>query len=589
MNGPTPNKSLFQEWKIIWGLLAPKERRDGFWLLLLSFLNVGLDLLSLAAIFPVVLMVLEPNFWQSVDLPDNLKTWLLQWPIRTLQLGVILATMVLFLVKNGISVLIAHKNVGYFRSMIIRLVSQSYNKMIRGTTLQSFLQKHGGEDLQQLIFIPSSFANNVVRGAFQMLTEGLMMIILVGILVVYNPMAFVTAVIALSPGIGLLIWLRRRTSKKIGQNLKSLYNEYLSGIQESVAGYMDISLSGQIDTFQRLLYEKVAQFHRTHQRIQAMNMTTPRLVETTAVMGILSILTYLVAVEADTLSSTLTLGIYLAGSYRLIPSLNTILQALTFYTAHRYTIFEVRALIPAEETSSPLSLSFNHRIQLDHIAFQYGKETFSLEDITLEIQKGEKIALVGQSGSGKTTLIHLILGLFRPSAGRLVVDDTPLQEGHLDHWHTLVSYVPQNPMMLDGSIMENIAFGVPADQIDHEKLRQVVKLVELSDMIDQLPEGWNTPVGKDALRISAGQRQRLALARALYQDRPFMILDEVTANLDAKTEASILDTLVNLSHSDRTIMFITHRPKILDHCDAIWDLKDGRLQQIDRAQVTMTE
>ena len=306
-----------------------------------------------------------------------------------------------------------------------------------------------------------------------------------------------------------------------------------------------------------------------------LNATTPRLIETAAVIGIMSILGFLLLSEATAVRATVTLGIFLAGAYKLIPALTSLITAFTHFNTHRYTVAELHEFMPKPAPITPIT--FEGAVSLQQVSFRYGKDAFGLHHLTCTLERGQKVALVGPSGSGKTTLIHLLLGFFTPQQGSLQVDGKPLSPAEVRGWRQHVSYVPQNPLMLESSLAENIAFGIPEAEIEWERLTQVVQEAELEDLVAHLPEGLHTRVGTDGGTLSGGQRQRVALARALYQQRPVLILDEVTANLDEATEAAVLHTLVKLSHTQRTLLFISHRPQILAHCDAVWEIKAGEL------------
>ena len=234
--------TLGQDLRQSWQLLTSQERRQVVGLLVASLVTVALDLLSLAAILPVVLMVLQPDFWQSANLPAPLQEWLLSMPTRTLQFGILLTTIGLFSLKNGVGYWVQHRRISFFKALIVRLSEQSFEHIIDGTSLQAFLERHGGEGMQQLVFIPSSFANNVVKSLFTFFIEGSLLLVIIGIMLAYDPPVFLTALLALSPGVGLVFWLRRRTTARIGGTMKAVFNHYLQYVAETVRGYLDIAL-----------------------------------------------------------------------------------------------------------------------------------------------------------------------------------------------------------------------------------------------------------------------------------------------------------------------------------------------------------
>lgn len=570
---------LISHFRKSWAFLSPIERRKGFLLLAGSFLIIGLDLLSLAAILPVVLLVLNPDSWQSTPLPDFIIDILTDLPLRKMQIGILGGTFILFLVKNSLAYVIQKRKLQYYEGINIRLGGLAYEHIIDGITLQAYLEKHGGEDAQQLIFIPGNFVNKVFKGYFSLITEGLLMMVIIATMLWFDPWVFLTAFLALTPGIAALVYIRRKNTQRIGGKMKLLFNNYLQYVGESIHGYLDITIAGRKDYFLAEFLKRSHRFRKNQVEVTILSQSTPRVVEVTALFGILCIIFFLIYSNASLTETTFTLGVYLAGAFKLIPSINSLLTAYIQLNAHRYTIDEIEGMLPTIQEQKPLK-ELKNQIVLNNASFAYSAQSFGLVELNMTLNKGEKTALVGPSGEGKTTLIHLLLGLFRMQTGELRVDHTAIDLNNARSWRKQISYVAQNPLMLEASLLENIAFGIPREEIDVKKVIKIIKEVELESLVAQLKDGIGTTLGEGAKRISAGQRQRVALARALYQDRPIMIFDEVTANLDEDTEVALLDTLIKVSHHKKTMLFISHRPQILEHCDAVWELKNGKLNQV---------
>jgi ABC-type multidrug transport system fused ATPase/permease subunit len=185
---------------------------------------------------------------------------------------------------------------------------------------------------------------------------------------------------------------------------------------------------------------------------------------------------------------------------------------------------------------------------------------------------------VGPSGSGKSTLTDLLMGLLQPTSGRILIDDVPLTEANILLWQEQVAHVPQHIFLSDGSILENVAFGVPQKHIDVDRVREACRRAELLDTIDALPEGLNSTVGERGVRLSGGQRQRIGIARALYKQATVLILDEATSALDDAAEASIVDAVRRLGE-EYTVLMIAHRLTSLRHCEVIYRVENGRIGQ----------
>jgi ABC-type bacteriocin/lantibiotic exporter with double-glycine peptidase domain len=223
-------------------------------------------------------------------------------------------------------------------------------------------------------------------------------------------------------------------------------------------------------------------------------------------------------------------------------------------------------------------LEFNHEIKLDRVSFRYQPAApLVLDEFDLKIAKGSRIGFVGATGSGKSTLIDLIIGLLQPSSGQISVDGAPLADtGTRFAWQGNISHVPQNIYLVDGSLAENIAFGVPPKKIDRERVRLAAQRARIADFIESLDAGYNTRIGERGVRLSGGQRQRIGIARALYKHASILVLDEATNALDSDTETSVIESISNLGR-DLTLMMIAHRTSTLRGCDVMYKLEGGKI------------
>lgn len=200
----------------------------------------------------------------------------------------------------------------------------------------------------------------------------------------------------------------------------------------------------------------------------------------------------------------------------------------------------------------------------------------AISNLTLRVPAGAVVGLIGANGSGKTTLADLLAGLLVPDSGHIEVDGIVIDDTKRSSWQSTIGYVPQQIFLLEATLSENIALGVPAAQVDRARMRTAARLAQLEECVATLPNGYDTVLGKRGSTLSGGQRQRLGIARALYRDASVLIMDEATSALDAAAEQEIGDMLMVL-RKDRTIILIAHRLSTLRHCDAIYQLEDGRI------------
>jgi ABC-type bacteriocin/lantibiotic exporter with double-glycine peptidase domain len=322
----------------------------------------------------------------------------------------------------------------------------------------------------------------------------------------------------------------------------------------------------------------------------------------TFVVGFVS-LSLIIVERSDSLVSVL--GIFAIASVRIIPSASQLLTCMGVLRNNKPTLD--RLYLDLKELESPESLKYlkmsgnktntisNNRVHafidnlvIDQLNYSYpGAARQALKNVSLTIRKGESIALIGTSGAGKTTLSDVFLGLLIPQSGDIKVDGVSVYND-LRAWQNLIGYIPQSIFLMDDTIERNIAFGLPDDQIDKQKLDQAIKTAQLSELIEQLPEGIHTFVGENGVRLSGGQRQRIGIARALYYEREILVLDEATSALDNETESLISEALRELGRT-KTMIVIAHRLTTVEHCDRIYEMSNGEIVRSGSYQEIVVE
>jgi ABC-type bacteriocin/lantibiotic exporter with double-glycine peptidase domain len=276
------------------------------------------------------------------------------------------------------------------------------------------------------------------------------------------------------------------------------------------------------------------------------------------------------------------LGALALGAQRLLPLLQQLYGNWTFVAGSQAALIDVLDLLEQplpDDANQPTSapLEFRDEIHFDNLHFQYGSEgPWVLSGINLTIPKGARIGFVGSTGSGKSTALDLLMSLLEPTQGRILVDGQPISGKHRRAWQRAIAHVPQSIYLADASIAENIAFGVPPDQIDLDRVRQAANQAQIAEFIEGRPEGYSAIVGERGIRLSGGQRQRIGIARALYKQATVLIFDEATSALDSSTEEAVMSAIESLNR-DLTILIIAHRITTLRHSDLIVQLERGKI------------
>jgi ATP-binding cassette subfamily B protein len=229
-------------------------------------------------------------------------------------------------------------------------------------------------------------------------------------------------------------------------------------------------------------------------------------------------------------------------------------------------------------------LRFQKQIKLNELSFRYAPNTpWVLNNINLTIARGSRIGFIGTTGSGKTTLLDIVMGLLQPTEGTLEIDGKPVTLHNQRSWQVHLAHVPQAIFLADSTIEENIAFGVPRDQINHVRVTQAAQKAQIADIIETWPARYQTFVGERGIRLSGGQRQRIGIARALYKQADVIIFDEATSALDNETEQAVMRAIEGLSE-DLTVLIIAHRLSTLKNCTQIVELGGGGIRRIGTYQ-----
>jgi len=268
--------------------------------------------------------------------------------------------------------------------------------------------------------------------------------------------------------------------------------------------------------------------------------------------------------------------VFFIGLYRILPSLNRAVsyyQNIVFYRQSLNII--AKELEKIAEDLGNEKITFNEKIILKNLTFEYEKDKEILKDISLNIRKGERIAFVGESGSGKTTLVDSIIGLYKQKSGEIYIDDILLTDENLRSWRSSIGYIPQEVYLFDGTVEDNIVFG---REHDSHKLEEALKKAQIWEFL-QKKNGVKTIVGDKGIMLSGGQKQRLAIARALYNNPEILVLDEATSALDNDTEKEIMNEIYKASEN-KTLIIIAHRLTTLEGCNRIVVLKEGKIEKI---------
>jgi ATP-binding cassette subfamily B protein len=453
-------------------------------------------------------------------------------------------------------------------------------------TLYQPYSVHISRNSSEIISAISNKTNAIINNAlYPILAISSSSVLLIAILIALISINPVVAC-GLFFGFGLIyVVIIRATYRQLRLNSEAIAGEstkVIKALQEGLGGIRDVL----IDSSQELYCKIYRQSDLAFRRAQGSNQfvaASPRFFIEALGMVLIAIFAGFVASNSVTSDIAIPLlGTLAVGAVRLLPLLQQIFASWTSLVSGQSSVIDALTLLdqPLNTNFSikKQTLDFSKSIEFEGISFSHnqGKE-FILKNISLCIKKGEVIGFMGPSGSGKSTLLDIAMGLIMPSKGILKIDGETISKSNSSNWQKNIAHVPQNIFLSDVSIAENIAFGIPADLIDFTRMRDVIELAQMTEVISALPKGCQTQIGERGILLSGGQRQRLGIARALYKDSKVLILDEATSALDGKTENDFMTALVR-SNKDVTIIMVAHRLSTLKACDRIYELVDGEIR-----------
>lgn len=405
-------------------------------------------------------------------------------------------------------------------------------------------------------------------------------------IVIYDPVIAILGLFIFSLAYFLLYRLVRQKLESNGQELSEVSTQRFRLMNEGFGGIKDVLLLNRSHDFITRFHDSGKVFARAQGTNIAISQVPRYFIELIAFGAMISLVLVLIKVHSGNLGEVLpVLAVYALAAFKLLPALQQIYSSLSQIKGNTAAFEAIREDLEqsfesqktSHDTAVSTSVDLKKGIKLSDITFSYpGKERAAVNGVTITIPVNSVIGLVGSSGSGKSTLIDLLLGLLTPQQGSIYVDNICITKDNKRAWQDLLGFVPQSIFLSEGSVAENIAFGIPAKDISLEQVNKALNLANLTELVEQLPEGINTKVGERGVQLSGGQRQRIGIARALYHEAEVLVFDEATSALDGITEKTVMDAIHEFS-GQKTIIMIAHRLKTVEKCDLIYFMEQGKI------------
>ncbi|MEM7590562.1 MAG: ABC transporter ATP-binding protein [Cyanobacteria bacterium P01_A01_bin.83] len=458
-----------------------------------------------------------------------------------------------------------------------------------------YLEKNSSYVVDNVIEIANKFTV-IVQPLFVSVSNICISVSLFALLWYTNSTVMLILLVILLPVIVLINSFKQRV-RTWGQRNRKSKGQLIQTINHSLGGIKETRVIGCENYFKNQISFHTKELEVSQSHFFGFNILPRFLIEAVMLISIVSVISYFLFIGNEINELNSVLGVYALASMRFLPALSQVLGGINALRNNSYTIdqiyFDLRELKIVGGTQSPPSslinqparakylkpiekLKFYEEIRIENISFKYPNQSQdAIQDLTLTVRKGDSIAFIGKSGAGKTTLVDIILGLLIPHQGDIKVDHQSIYND-LRAWQNLVGYIPQSIFLADDTLRRNIAYGVPDELIDVDKLYQAVESAQLSEVLANLPNGIESRLGERGILLSGGQRQRVGIARALYHEREILVLDEATAALDYETEKLVTDAINALS-GEKTLITIAHRLSTVEKCDRIYELNRGQI------------
>jgi ATP-binding cassette, subfamily B, bacterial PglK len=578
----SPSPSTRKLLRGIWSKLSSRRRFQLYLLLLVMTASGVAELLSLGAVLPFLAVLSDPQqLWQQPLVHELASTV----GFASASQLVLPATLI-FVSASVLAGLVRLANLWLNGRLAAAVGSDLSCEAYRRTLYQPYSVHIQRNSAAVINGMTTHIALTVVaiRALLQLITSSIVSVgLIAGLFVIDAPVAL-GALSLFGTAYVVLATTARHQLRGNGLKIAEASNQQLKALHEGLGAIRDVLLDGSQSTYLQIY----RQADRPQRQLQAENYflaASPRYaLEALGLVAIALLGGVLVLQRGSGASVIPLLGTLALGSQRLLPALQQVYSSWAQLKGHNAAMQDVLAMLNQslpKQVAEPKPFPLREEIRLDEVFFSYDSEQPNVvQRLDLEILRGERIGLIGSTGSGKTTTTDLLMGLLVPTAGRVMVDGQDLHDPacpeRLLAWRASIAHVPQSIYLADSSIAENIAFGVPRQQIDLARVKQAAAQAQVASFIEQSPDGYESFVGERGIRLSGGQRQRIGIARAIYKQAPVLIFDEATSALDHDTEEAVMNAIEGLSR-DLTVILVAHRLTTVERCDRIIRLHQGSI------------
>jgi len=568
----------------LWNHLSKRRQKQFALMQVFAIIVSFFEMASLGAVIPFLTVLAEPEtVFQNEYIQPFISFLQITQPSE-----LALPITLVFILLTILSALIRF----IFLWALTRLSQQAGADLsiniYRHTLFQDYaihVARNSSEVINGIITKTTTVTKGVIAPVLNLISTTVTIIGIILVLVAINIFVTLTAFIGFGSLYLLVMFLTRRNLSGNSKRIADKSDLMVKSLQEGLEGIREVLLNSNQQFYVNLYKSSDLQMRKATWRNELI-FSGPRFLMEAIGIGIVAIIAYLATLQLGGINQFLpVLGAFVLGAQKLLPAIQKAYASYSRIKGSAYSLDDVLELldqpIPDDAglpSSSPIT--FKHSIELKNLSFRYSDESpWILKDLNLIIPKGSVIGVIGSTGCGKSTLLDIIMSLLSPTSGDLLIDNMVIDNTNKKSWQTHISSVPQDIYLSDGTIEENIAFGLPREEINKSRVKIAAQQAQIGQLVESWDDGYETIVGERGARLSGGQRQRIGVARALYRQSDVLILDEATSALDDDTELAVMDAINNFDHNV-TVIIIAHRLTTLKNCDMILSLGSNHQTEI---------
>lgn len=564
--------------------ISRKRRHQFYALLFLTLISAGAEVISLGAVVPFISIITQPETVLKSQIFSEIIDDVGIKSAHDLILPLTLLFIVAAVLAGSIRLLLLWVGIRLANATGVDLSVEVY----RRTLYQPYrvhIDRNSGEIIAG-ITQKIATATSVLLSLVTVITSVVLFGAIFTTLVLIDPLVATVAIFIFGASYGCIVYMTRKRLRLNGELIAMQQSQVVKILQEGLSSIRDVLLDGSQLVYCNTYQKSIKQLqHATGENSYI--TIAPRYVMETLGLVLTGIFVCVVSKSGSggVGSALPILGALALGAQRLLPLLQNIYCNWTFINGSKASLEDVLDLLeqPVPDNlkkGQNRQLAFESSICFENVSFKYGKDLpLVLKNINLTIPKGSRYGFIGCTGSGKSTALDLLMLLLKPTNGKILVDGCEIGDEVSQAWQKNIAHVPQTIYLADATLAENIAFGIPFDEIDFNRVRLAAAQAQLSDFIESKPMGYQELVGERGVRLSGGQRQRIGIARALYKQANVLIFDEATSALDSETERDVIKAIQGLG-SQLTICMVAHRLSTLEMCDQIIEFRGGAIYRI---------